>query len=82
MALLEHKYKFSVDNPKRGKFVDEQKFFRWTNKNFYRTSYNDMRSPVSVKIAKFTLGTCEKQEYGCTRIPRLHARSRSKQQVR
>jgi hypothetical protein len=49
MSLLEFKNKFNVDNPKRGKVVDEQRFFRWTNKNFYRTSYSDMKSPVSLK---------------------------------
>ena len=48
MSLLEFKNKFKVDNPKRGSSVSENKFFNWTNKNFYRTSYNDMRSNVSV----------------------------------
>lgn len=49
MALLEHKNKFSIDNHKRGKAIPEQKFFKWSNANFYRTSYNDMRSPEPVK---------------------------------
>ena len=31
--------------------MTEEKFFRWTSQNFYRTSYNDMRnrSPVENK---------------------------------
>lgn len=50
MSLLDFKNKFSVDNPKRGHTVAESRFFRWSNNNFYRTSYNDMRSPVSFKL--------------------------------
>ena len=50
MALLEHKYKFKIDNPKRGKHLNEERLFRWSNKNFYRTSYNDMRSQVILKV--------------------------------
>lgn len=46
MALLEYKNKFTIDNPKRANPIGEQQFFRWTNKNFYRTSYNDMRVKV------------------------------------
>lgn len=49
MALLEHKNKFQIENPKRGNSIAEPDFFRWSNKNFYRTSYNDMRSPVSAR---------------------------------
>ena len=49
MSLLEFKNKFSIDNPKRDKSVEEQRFFRWSNKNFYRTSYHDMRSTEPVK---------------------------------
>lgn len=47
MALLDSKNKFNIDNHKRGVNMDEKKFFRWSNNNFYRTSYSDMRSPVS-----------------------------------
>ena len=56
MALLEYKNKFSIDNPNRGSTVSEGTFFRWTNQNFYRTSYNDMKSPVSLSFLQL-LGT-------------------------
>lgn len=51
MSLLEYKNKFDIKNPKVGKTFTEEQFFRWTNSNFYRTSYNDMRerSPVEKK---------------------------------
>lgn len=48
MALLEYKNKFTIDNPKKANPIGEQQFFRWTNKNFYRTSYNDMRVKVDI----------------------------------
>lgn len=49
MSLLEYKNKFSIDNPKRGKNIKEHNFFKWTAKNFYRTSYNDMRIREPIK---------------------------------
>ena len=53
MSLLESKTKFEIKNPKQEQKVGENEFFRWTNGNFYRTSYNDMRerSPVEKKNA-------------------------------
>lgn len=50
MSLLEYKNKFSIENPNRGATVSEDTFFRWSNKNFYRTSYNDMRTPVGYRL--------------------------------
>ena len=46
MSMLEYRNKFNVDNPKRSTAFSEDQFFRWTAGNFYRTSYNDMRSKV------------------------------------
>lgn len=46
MALLEYRNKFKIENHKKGTQIEEPQLFRWSNKNFYRTSYNDMRSPV------------------------------------
>lgn len=75
MSLLEYKNKFTIDNPRKASPIGEQQFFRWTNKNFYRTSYHDMGTKV-INIINyiFCIGTCQKQKYGCTRLPRLHAR--------
>lgn len=50
MSLIDFKNKFNIDNHKRGNTVQENRFFRWSNNNFYRTSYNDMVSPVSFII--------------------------------
>lgn len=47
MSLLEFKNKFSIENPKKAANIPESGFFKWTNQNFYRTSYNDMTVPVS-----------------------------------
>lgn len=49
MALLESKAKFLPINPKKGIAIKEPELFRWSNRNFYRTSYSDMKSPVSLK---------------------------------
>ena len=46
--MLEFRNKYKIENPKRGKSVTENKFFNWTNKNLYRTSYNDMRTTEPV----------------------------------
>jgi hypothetical protein len=56
--MLEFKNKYSIENHKKSTQVEEQRFFRWTNKNFYRTAYNDMRSTVSSIVNNRELGTC------------------------
>lgn len=48
--FLESNTKFSFNNPKGSKKFGEQEFFNWSNNHFYRTSYNDMASKVSLKI--------------------------------
>lgn len=53
MSLLEYKNKFKIENPKANRAIEEPKFFRWTTKNFYRTSYNDMKSPVRILMFKY-----------------------------
>ena len=59
MSLLEYKNKFNINNSKRARSIGkvdpgtvpiEKGIFvknKWSNSNFYRTSYNDMRSKVS-----------------------------------
>ena len=44
---VEQRTKFSAHNHKANKAINENTFFSWTSKNFYRTSYNDMSSRVS-----------------------------------
>ena len=46
--FLESNTKFSFNNPKGGKKFGEGEFFNWSNNHFYRTSYNDMASKVSI----------------------------------
>ena len=48
--FLESKTKFNIKNHKVSQFTEDD-FFRWTNGNMYRTSYNDMRQqqPVANK---------------------------------
>lgn len=75
MSLLEYRNKFAIDNPKRGKPIPEKHFFRWSNKNFYRTSYNDMRSPVCCTFILINLGTCKEQKCSHPWISRIYARS-------
>lgn len=43
MSLLEQNTKFKIENPKQSQKYVEQQFFKWSNSNFYRTSYHDMR---------------------------------------
>lgn len=45
--FLESNTKFNINNPKSGRRFTEDQFFQWSSNNFYRTSYNDMRSRVS-----------------------------------
>ena len=44
--FLESNTKFSFANHRAGERVMEQTFTSWTDKNFYRTSYNDMAVKV------------------------------------
>ena len=46
--FLESNTKYSFANHKQGQQFGENEFFSWTNNNFYRTSYNDMSSKVSL----------------------------------
>ncbi len=46
-AYLESVTKFKISNPKAKNIFDEKDFFQWSDKNFYRTSSNDMSSKVS-----------------------------------
>ena len=48
MNLLEFKNKYNIENPKKTSDIVESNFFGWTSGNFYRTSYNDMGSRVSI----------------------------------
>ena len=45
--FLESNTKFSFNNHRATHQYGEDTFTRWTNKNFYRTSYNDMAVKVS-----------------------------------
>ena len=46
-AFLESVTKFKITNPKAKNIFDEKEFFQWSDKNFYRTSSNDMSSKVT-----------------------------------
>jgi len=46
-SFLETKTKFSFHNQRANSVVPEASFASWSNKNFYRTSYNDMSFKVS-----------------------------------
>ena len=45
--FLESNTKFSFKNHRATEQFGEQTFQKWSNQNFYRTSYNDMGSRVS-----------------------------------
>ena len=44
--LLESKSKFSILSPTRDASIEHDKFYNWSTKNMYRTSYNDMAIKV------------------------------------
>ena len=46
--FLESNTKFSFNNHRASEGFGEDKFTKWTNNNFYRTSYNDMAVKVSL----------------------------------
>ena len=46
MAFIEQKNRFTCTNVKAKPVFTEDQFFRWTDTNFFRTSYNDMTSKV------------------------------------
>ena len=48
MSLIEQNTKYHITNPKQEKKYVEDQFFKWSNSNFYRTSYHDMgtKSPA------------------------------------
>lgn len=52
---MESNTKFDVVNPKARQIFTEDAFFKWSSKNFYRTSTNDMSSktPVDRKSTVF-----------------------------
>ena len=40
--------KFVFNSHRRKSSIAEPSFFKWTNNNMYRTSYNDMSKKVSI----------------------------------
>jgi len=44
---MESNTKFDVANPKARQIFTEDAFFKWSSKNFYRTSTNDMTTKVT-----------------------------------
>lgn len=46
--FLESKTKFSFANHRATQKFEEDVFAKWSNNNFYRTSYNDMSVKVSI----------------------------------
>jgi len=52
---MESNTKFDVANPKARQIFTEDAFFKWSSKNFYRTSTNDMttKTPVDRKSTVF-----------------------------
>ena len=40
--------KFTFGSHKKSSSICEPTFFKWTNNNMYRTSYNDMSKTVSI----------------------------------
>ena len=47
---LESNTKFSFNNHKATNKFGEEEFFKWSSKNFYRTSYNDMAAKVTAPL--------------------------------
>ena len=40
--------KFTFNSHRKSNSIAETNFFKWTNNNMYRTSYNDMKNKVSI----------------------------------
>lgn len=56
--LLESKSKFDIHSPNRDRPFSPDQFLLWSDRNMYRTSYNDMKSPVSLNCNIIFKQTC------------------------